>query len=232
MTAILAKSILRAAVTYVITAFLVMHSNAVVAGIIVSYSGGAIAAGGSGILDVFVASNAESATPDLLDSFSAHFEIAPIGGAVSNGLQFSDPQGETQLLDSSYVFNFNSLGQAGFVPLGIVSTSVTANDTYIAGDGTVSGAGFALHKTSGTRLLFRLNLDASLAHMGDQYAFSLLNGPSTSFSDPSFFALSVQPDSFTPFTITAVPEPAPNMFLAVSMVGIGWYQRRRKMKTV
>ncbi len=232
VAAILAKSILRAAVTYVIAAFLVMHSNAVVADIIVSYGGGTVAPGGGGLLDVFVSSNAVSGTPDVLDSFSAHFKIVPLGGAVSNGLQFFDPQGETQLSDSSYVFNGDSLGQIGFVPLGLVSTSGNTNDTYIAGDGTVSGTGFPLDVTSGRRLLFRLNLDASLAHFGDQYAFSLVNDSFTSFSDPSFFALAVRSDSFTPFTITAVPEPATGVFLAVSMAGFGWYHRRRKMKTV
>jgi PEP-CTERM motif len=198
--------------------------------IMVSYSGGSVSAGGTGVLDVLVSSNADPGTPDNLDSFSALFRIAPIGGAVVDGLQFVDPQAETQLGDGSYVFNTDSLGEMFGGPLGNVTTLVNFNDTYLAGDGTFGGTGFDLDNTTGTRLLFRLNLDATLANPGDQYTVSLIDDPSTDFVDSGFSSLLIHSDSYNGFTVTAVPEPATGVvLLGGSLAGFWWKRRRRNL---
>jgi hypothetical protein len=198
------------------------------AGIIVSYTGSSISAGGTGVLNVWVSSDADPGTPDNLDSFSALFRIAPVGGAVAEGLQFVDPQGESQLGDSSYVFNTDSLGEDFGGPLGIVSTLVNTNDTYLAGDGTALGVGFDLDNTTGTSLLFRLNLDATLADLGDQYTVSLIEDPFTDFVNSGFSSLSIHPDSYNAFTITAVPEPSTGVVLLGGSLAGFWWKRRKQ----
>ena len=211
------------------------------AGIMISYSGGAISAGGIGFVDVLISSNADALTPDNLDFFSAHFQLTPVGGAVAGGLQFVDPQGESQLGNGGYVFNLDSLGEDGFVPLGAVSTLVNLNDQYIAGDGTVSGIGIDLYDTSGSFLLFRLDLDASLATAGDQYTLALVDDLNTDFVsdlDNGFTSHTLATGSFDNFTITAtgtaaVPEPSTLGFLVVGAAGVvaRRYRRSRAVRT-
>jgi hypothetical protein len=201
--------------------------------IIVSYQGGSITAGGTGFVDVMVSSNAAPGTPDFLDAFSAHFLITPLGGAVANGLQFVNPQSDSQLGMGNYVFAGNSLTPP---PIGAVSTATNANDTYIGGDATLNAIPVGLNNTQSPFLLFRLDLSAALANVGDQFTIQLQSGQFYSdLTDP----LSELPitgsfagsdGSFTPFTITAVPEPTSTGVLLVG-TGIGiWLKRRRKLQ--
>jgi hypothetical protein len=194
--------------------------------IIVSYTGGTVSAGGSGLLNVWVFSDANPFTPDNLDSFSARFRITPIGGAVAGGLQFNDPQGDTQLGDGGYIFNTDSIGEV-FGAASLISSEFNTNDLYEGGDGTLSANGVDLDNTTGTRLLFRLNLDATLASIGDQYEIKMLDDGFTQFFDPSFSPLTLHPDSFNSFTVTAVPEPASSA-VAGAMVLVGWCVRKRR----
>ncbi len=201
--------------------------------IIISYAGGTIPSGGPGFLNVLISSNA-TAPPDSLDSFSAHFLINPIGGAVAGGLQFLSPQNDSQLGVGGvggYVFNTDSLGEIFGGPLGLVSTATNPNDEYIGGDGTFSGLGFNLDMTTGSNLLFRLNLDATLANPGDMYSIALVNDLSTSFLDPAFSPLNTDAGSFNSFTITTsaapVPEPSTGVLLLLGTIGAEWYRRRR-----
>jgi hypothetical protein len=195
--------------------------------IIVSYSGGSVSAGGLGLLDVWVSSNADPGTPDNLDSFSASFLITPIGAAVADGLQFSDPQGDSQLGNPGYIFNTDSLGEdlgAGT----LISTNSNTNDLYQGGDGTFSGIGVDLDTTSGSRLLFRLNLDATLANLGDQFSVTMLDDGFTQFNDLTFTPLVLHPDSFNSFTVTAVPEPATGVVLLGGTIAGFWLKRRKR----
>lgn len=208
-----------------------IFSGSANAGIIISYDGNFIAAGGTGTLDVLVSSDAADATPDLLDSFSAHFLISPVGGAVPNGLQFATVQAESQRFPPTtplYVLSGDSLGETFGGPLGSVATFVNSNDTYIGGDGTVSGVGIPLSITSGTFLLFRLNLDATLANLGDQFTVSLINDGFTGFLDPSFIDLSLDPSSFDSNTITAVPEPSSGLMLLLAALCTGIVKLRQR----
>ena len=177
--------------------------------ILVSFGGPVeIEAGGSGQLDVFVASDDNQ---DLLDLFGAEFRITPVVGA---GLEFQDPQGDTQTAASNYVFAGNSLGG----PLGLVSTVTNFGDTYIGGDATLDRQGVAGPFMD--RLLFRLDLDASGALAGNQFLISLIDSLQTFFSKPDFSSLDVDRASFTNFgtaniipSSTAVPEPGSLLLL-------------------
>ncbi len=192
--------------------------------IIVSYQGSTIGYGSTGFVDVLVSSDAAPGSPDVLDSFSAHFLITPVGGAVSNGLQFVDPQSDSQLAMGNYVFAGNSLTPP---PIGTVSTATNTNDTYIGGDATFDGLGTALHTGTGSFLLYRLDLSALLANVNDQFTITLQNSGSTQFVDPGFTPLLIDSSSFTPFTLTAVPEPTSTGLLLVGS-GMGFWLRRRK----
>ena len=205
-------------------------SGSASASIIISYDGNSIAAGGTGILDVLIYSDAADTMPDFLDSFSAHFQISPVGGAVPNGLQFATVQAELQLGNTSYVFSGDSLGENGGIPLGSVSSlvPVNGNDTYIGGDATFLGTGIPLNIMSGTFLLFRLNLDATLANLGDQFTVSLIDDGFTSFVDPGFVNLSMDASSFDPNTITAVPEPSSGLLLLLAVLGLGIVRQRQR----
>jgi hypothetical protein len=194
------------------------------AAIIVSYQGNTIGYGSTGFVDVYVSSDAALATPDVLDSFSASFVIAPVGGAVSNGLQFVDPQSDTQLGQGNYVFAGNSITAP---PIGTVSTGTNTNDSYIGGDATIDGLGTSLHAGSGSFLLYRLDLSALLANPSDQFTITLQNNLNTDFLDPSFTSLSINPSSFSSFTITAVPEPT-STGLLLAGAGVGLWLKRRK----
>jgi len=203
-----------------------MFSGSAYAGFIISYDGNSIAAGGTGTLDVQISSDAADSMPDFLDSFSAHFRITPVGGAVPNGLQFANLQVDSQLGDPSYVLHDDSLGETFGGPLGLVSNFINSNDTYIGGDGTVTGTGIPLSITSGTSLLFQLNLDATLANLGDQFMVSLINDGSTEFLGPGFATISLNASSFDANTATAVPEPSSAVMFLVAALGIGVFRRR------
>ena len=195
------------------------------ADIIISYQGGSIAPGGTGFLDVMIASDAPFANPDFLDSFSAHFRITPLGGAVSDGLQFSDPQNDTQLGEGNYVFAGNSLTAP---PIGFVFMNTNTNDSYIGGDATLNAIPVSLEITQLPFLLFRLDLDATLANPGDQFTIQLVPDGSTEFLSDALDPMSTLPltaGSFTPFTMTAaVPEPSTT---AVLLFGSACFMVRR-----
>jgi hypothetical protein len=203
-----------------------VSADSVHAGILLRYAGSTLPAGGSGFIDVFVSSDAVVGSPDVLDSFSAHFMITPLGGAPGSGLQFVDPQSDSQLGMGNYVFFGDSLTPP---PLGLVSTVTNLNDTYIGGDATFSGAGVSLDSATAEKLLFRLDLSAALATSGSQYTLRLVNDGGTSFLDPSFGALILDSSAFAPITLTAVPEPATWCLAAVVTCGIAFRLHRRRM---
>ncbi len=216
---------------------LAVRASSLEAAIIVSFEGASISAGGTGFVDVFVSSNSDptvSEPPDVLDSFSAHFRITPVGAAVVGGLQFVDPQSDSQLAMPGYIFApANSLAIQFGVPVGTVSTFANSNDDFNGGDGTVDGLGVSLSLASYAHRLFRFNLDASLANPGDQYEIALIDDGGTEFLDTSFSPLPLHSSSFNALTITAssaaVPEPASGTLLAIAGFGV-WIRRRWKSR--
>ena len=79
---------------------------------------------------------------------------------------------------------------------------------------------------SGSFLLFRLSLDATLANLGDQFTVSLINVGFTGFLDPSSQEISLVAASFDANTMTAVPEPSSGIMFLVAAIGIGLVRRR------
>lgn len=195
--------------------------------VFITYSGQTISPGGTGYIDVFVSSNAPATAPDLIDSFSVRFQITPLSGSVVDGLQFLDPQSDAQLAMPNYLFAGDSLFSPG--PTGAVSTTLNTNDTFIAGDGTISGNGRALDLSVAPFLLFRLDLAAANAVAGDKFNISVVNDASTSFLDTAAAELVIDSSSFAPLEITAVPEPT--AFTALSVAAVFAIRRfRRKQK--
>jgi hypothetical protein len=194
--------------------------------VLISFQGSTIPTGGTGLVDVFISSNAPVTAPDIVDSFSVKFRITPQAGSVSSGLQFIDPQSDSQLQLPHYIYNGNSLFAPG--PVGAVSTASNTNDTYIAGDATFDGQGRSLDINSTPLLLFRLDLSAATAANGDRFSLEMLNDPATSFLDTGFSQLSIDSSSYAPLTLTAVPEPGSVAVILTGTVAAAIRHRRRK----
>lgn len=196
--------------------------------VIITLHGSTIQTGGAGHVDVFISSNAEPTAPDLVDSFSVKFRITPEAGSVADGLQFVDPQSDSQLLFSQYIFSGNSLF-APLGPLGLVSTEVNTNDLYIGGDSTIDVLGRALDKDSTPMLLFRLDLSAATAVNGNRFTLQVVDDPVTEFTDPDISPLTIDDSSFAALTVTAVPEPgAMGLILSGTAAAAIRYRRRRQ----
>lgn len=208
---------------------LLLQTVSASAGILISMQNATLT--GSGFIDVMVSSTATPGSPDLLDSFSAKLVLAPVGAATVAGLQFSNPQNDSQLGLGNYVFSGNSLTPA---PLGNVTSATATNDTYTFGDATVSGSGISLNSSQPAYLLGRIDLSVVAATPGSQYTLTLANDAFTDFSDPSFGPLTIDPASFNSATITigtltaAVPEPGHWLALfGLSSLLVGLHRRRR-----
>jgi len=210
--------------------YLLLHSHAVSAGILLSMQNTTIT--GSGFIDVMIASTATPGAPDLLDSFSAKLVITPVGAAAAGGLQFSSSQSDAQLALPSYVFFGNSLTAP---PLGNVTSGSATADTYTFGDATTSGTGVSLNSSQSPFLLGRIDLSVVGGIAGSQYTIALANDAFTDFLDPVFTSLSLDPASFNSATVTigtlsaAVPEPGTwlsMLFLCSLLLGL---RLRRRM---
>ena len=175
--------------------------------------------GGSGYVDVMIRSDTGT---DSLDMFGVEFRIT----SGSTMLEFVDPAPDPQLTDTSYLFDGDSA--AGTVPpAGSISSVVNTNDTYIGGDGTLSGSGVTVPTTD--TLLARLQVTAATSAppvVGDTFTISLISGGNTFFYDPSFGDITF--DS-TPGTVTITPEPGEAVMLLglALMLGIAAIFRKR-----
>ena len=201
--------------------------------------------GGSGYLDVTIASDPgtlESPRPQaLLDNFSVEFNITSNNN--TNHLSFINPQTDPQLAVSSYVFYNNSLFSPG--PLATIGSVNTTNDTYYGGDAALTSDVLVPYSNSGNQLLVRLQVTAVTdvpPVVGDTFTVGLNSGgqpPFTVFNDPSIPPIdpSAPPSiNFTsnPGTVTmvaAVPGPAGGVAILslLPLVGIVvWRQCRRR----
>ncbi len=223
----------RCRILFATVVLLAVFASSLEAAIIVSFQGNTISAGGTGFVDVFVSSNAAPGTPDNLDLFQLQFRISPLGGGA---LEFTNPQSESHLGLPGYVLAGDSFGDLN-QPISTVSNFLGTNDQLDALDATVSFNGVDLSTATGQRLLFRFDLNAAGAAVGDQFQIALIDGISqfsNSNGNPYVTTptalltggpLELDAASFTPFTITAVPEPATGGLLAIA--GCGFWIRRR-----
>ncbi|HUT94315.1 MAG TPA: hypothetical protein VMY37_32950 [Thermoguttaceae bacterium] len=174
----------------------------------------ALVPGETGYLDVTISSD----SGDLLDIFGVEFRISTSG---TTRLEFVDPPPDPQLADPAYIFFGDSLAEF-FPPAGAVSTTSTANDTYIGGDGTILMLGHAVPSSPGA-ILAQLQVTSATGApplVGDTFAISVestfspisANGSTTFFLDPVFSELTYESD---PGTVTMVPEPGMAVVFAV-----------------
>jgi len=180
---------------------------------LVGVGSASVAAGGSAFVDVTI-----SGGPERLDTFDARLLIS---GGPAGGLRFTAPQSNGQLTDSNYAF----FGDTTNGP-GAASTTTNPNDTYVGGDGTLSG--FGADVTTG-RLLLRLDLSALTAGV---YTVSL-TPTGTEFRDPDFVPVAFTATSGT-VTVTggtppvATPAPAGLLVGAAGAGVLGLARRPRR----
>ena len=143
------------------------------AAFVVTIGNATVAAGSATTVDVTI-----SGGPELLDQFGVEFRIAPFAGGPFGDLKFTIPQSNSQLSAPNYVFAGDTL-----LGTGNISTVGAPNDTYIGGDGTLSGAGVTVGP--GNSLLIRLDVSALTALAGNQFTISLVPSTSTFFFSPN-----------------------------------------------
>jgi hypothetical protein len=149
---------------------------------IVSASDIVLAPGSTGFMDVTIRSTPGTSK---LDTFGIEFRIETVLG--SHRLEFVNPPSDTQLFDAAYIFAGDSAAASVGPPSGIISTFSAPQDTYLGGDGTLSGTGVDVSSTA--RLLVRLELSAITSSgpvAGDVFSLSLVSSANTFFRDPVF----------------------------------------------
>lgn len=189
-----------------------------------------LAAGGTGTLDVLIESNTPGGTP--LGLFNMQFEIIPAGGTLTR-LEFSNPQPDSQLLTSGYVFSANSFDFDNSLPVGAVSASTVPNDTFFGGDSTSNGTNVVV---TTPRLLAHLQVTALTAAppaAGDTFTIRLL-APGSDFNSLND-AGGLVPQGFQSVdgtaTILSSPVPLPSgLVLALTglVTWVGCRQVRRR----
>ena len=195
------------------------------AGVIVTVGDATIVAGSTGTLDVTI----ESST-DLLQSFGFEFRITTAG---TTRLEFVDPQGDSQLTDSNYVFSGDSFNEINSFPVGAVSTVTVPNDTFVGGDSTDSFLDVNLTTSKLLATLDLTTLTALAPQVGDTFSVSLLaNSINTFFADSGFFPLlSIDmTHSDLTGTVTVVPIPEPTSLAVWSLLGVGGLVHRRRRR--
>ena len=146
----------------------------------VSISSGSATVGSPAQLEVTVTSDAPGG--ELLDLFGLELRITRVSG--TGALRFADPQSSAELSRSDYVFGADHANPSPPPPSGnvLITTNTTTSDTYIGGDGTLSGTGATVG--AAPRLLAVLDLETSSAGAGDKYQISVIGNASTFFFDP------------------------------------------------
>jgi hypothetical protein len=194
---------------------LIGFAPAAKADLIVSAADITLAPDSTGFLEVLIRST--PGTPRL-DIFGVEFRIQTVVGI--HRLEFVDPPSDAQLVDPSYIFAGDSAAATAGAPSGIISSFLVPQDTYLGGDGTLSGAGVDVPSTD--RLLVRLELTTVTALRpvaGDVFSISLVSSGNTFFRDPAFNDIDFLS---VPGTVTivgaptaVVPEPSSILLFAI-----------------
>lgn len=191
--------------------------------------------GSTGRITINIASDTGT---DVLDSFGVEFRLTTSNGRY---ISFVNPPTDTQLGDASYIFNGDSVAEIDGPPSGIVSTVTNPGDTYIGGDGTLSGQGVTvpLANPVSPKLLLQLDVTAltgSPPQAGDIFYLTLVTGPFTFFDGPIPEAGGLPPSlavrfNDVPIRIvpSTVPEPSSITAACVGMLFVGAGALRRQV---
>ncbi|MFO0889624.1 MAG: hypothetical protein U0790_10855 [Isosphaeraceae bacterium] len=189
-------------------------------------------AGSTGTITISVAS---SDGTDVLDAFGVEFRLT---SSTGHYLSFVSPPADAQLGDPAYLFHDDSVSELVGPPSGSVSTVDNPDDTYIGGDGTLSGLGVAVPTQDAAKILLVLQVtvpEDSGVQDGDVFQLSLIRGPSTFFlgpipSDGEPPSLDVRFDGAS-IRISAVPEPSSLVTAAIGLtLGLGGIAFRRRFR--
>jgi hypothetical protein len=202
--------------------------------LILTVGNATVAQNGTGFVDVYVRSTA--ANTDLLDFVVAELQITSAGATQ---LAFLSPANDAHLSSGDYLFHGDSANQLTGPPAGLVLTTVTTNDTYLGGDGTLSGDGIFVPTVD--TLLFRLGvttLSGEKPVEGDLFTLRVILGSGTGLFTPDLEELTLGDSSRLAGLITIgpastaseVPEPSSLLLIGVmTAVGIlarhGWRRR-------
>jgi hypothetical protein len=198
------------------------------AGLVISFGPGNGLAGGpvslvegqAGKLNVLLRRDNDANTP-ALESFTVRLNLTPVGDSLANGLLFADPQQQSQLSSTNYVFDGNSFvaNSNGGLSIG----NVQNNGSQYTGTDLVLNTAVALPQTN--RVLF--TLDLTPVSKGN-YQISVNTTPNaTSFIDSDFNPIPFSHSSGT-ITVTAVPEPSSIALLIASIGAAALPALRRK----
>jgi hypothetical protein len=197
--------------------------------------------GGPTYVDVMVSSTTGN---DVLDSFGFDFQISTLTGTGAVG--FVNPQPADYLTDpkSNYVFLNNSGDVANSFPVGNVTQTTNANDTYSGGDFTSVSPDVPIGTTP--QLLARLEVTGDggtqTPNPGDTFAVTLepVSSGYTSFSDSGFNAVVSNVDTSPVFGVVTdmspsdggsnVPEPSTLVALVSGGVGLCLLQGTRLVR--
>jgi hypothetical protein len=223
------------------------------ADLVISIQSTTVAAGGTGVLDVYLTSTASSMNPDFINNLGFELQITN-NGVDNTQLAFSATQSFGYLNSSSppYVFLGDSFDYKSGSAGGIVSPTGTVYpyDTFTGSDSTFSGNPVSL--SSGTTyLLASLTLTTATfasPNIGDSFTVSLVpssgsgsaNGspPPTTFFDNFNFDTGGE-TSATPFTSlpgtvmitgSAVPEPASIVSATIGIVILAGFHGVRRLR--
>jgi len=157
--------------------------------------------GGVTTVPVYIRSTLTAGEP--LNNFSFSFQVDTLGPTQ---LDFLNPQFDGQLSQPNYVFAGNSTSSV-FPPVGVVTTTIVPNDTFIGGDATLDGLSVLVPQSD--MLLALLNfttLTVLPPEIGDVFRVSLMANANTAF----FGEVDGPTVGFTSTTgtVTVVPEPS------------------------
>jgi hypothetical protein len=182
--------------------------------------------------DVLVSWNVDGESVDV-DYASLQFLISRPLTATSS-LAFRNPQHDSQLVDSTYLFHDNSLAFSNGITPGTVSSASNLNDAYMAFD-TRNDKNLILRLGNATRLMFQLDLVATGVPTGNEIFRVELLIAGSSFADNNGVPIPFALKSGTQGVITlsgetaAVPEPGAGTVLLFGVGVAAWHHRRRKV---
>ncbi|AMV25890.1 hypothetical protein VT84_15940 [Gemmata sp. SH-PL17] len=192
----------------------------------VSISSDTVAVGTPAQLNVTITSDAPGG--ELLDIFGLELRITRVSG--TGELRFVDPQSSAELLSSKYVFGADSVNAVTPGADVQITTNTTTHDTYLGGDGTMSGSGATVG--SDPRLLVVLDLDTSSTVAGDKYQISVIGSAFTSFYDPALNPVDSSAGTGTLDVRTSgvTPTPAPPS-AALALTGAVFWGAVRRLRS-